>query len=372
MKRFYGSAVLRSCGFTVLRFCGLAVLRSCGSAVLRFCSVLWFAILSQTFTSCIKGEDTTNTKQNNFEALWKLMDEHYCFFDYKQQAIGLDWNAVHAKYAPQISEEMTNQQLFEVMTHALAELQDGHVNLGTAFDYARNWRYYEDYPHNYNDSIIYATYLGTDYRITSGLFYQILSDNIGYIRVPTFSLEIGHGNISTCLKELALCTGLIIDIRNNGGGKITSAQTLASHFINHTTLIGYSSHKTGPGHSDLSQPKAQYLDPASDGIRWQKPCVLLTNRQSYSAANDFVKCMKTSPVVTVMGDKTGGGSGMPFSSELPNGWSVRYSAVIYYDHDMQHTEFGIQPDIPLQMSGTDTGKLKDTYIEKAREFLKEQ
>ena len=320
----------------------------------------------------MKGEDTSDTKRANFEALWTLIDQHYCFFDYKQQSIALDWNAVHSKYAAQVSEEMTNQQLFEVMTHMLAELRDGHVNLGAAFDYARNWSYFEDFPQNYNDSIVQATYLGTDYRIASGLYYKVLPDNIGYIRVPTFANAIGDGNVSVALNELSLCTGLIIDVRSNGGGEITNAHTLASHFINQTTLIGYSSHKTGPGHNDLSSPHALYLDPATDGIRWQKPCVVLTNRQTYSAANDFVKCMKTSPLVTLMGDQTGGGSGMPFTSELPNGWSVRYSAVIYYDPQMQHTEFGIPPDIPLQMSGTDTRRQRDTYIEKAREYLRDR
>jgi hypothetical protein len=70
-----------------------------------------------------------------------------------------------------------------------------------------------------------------------------------------------------------------------------------------------------------------------------------------------------------MGDKTGGGSGMPFNSELPNGWQVRYSAVVYYDSQMQHTEFGIQPDIPLSLSGADLAQKKDTYIEKARQLL---
>ena len=322
--------------------------------------------------ACVKGEDATDTKQANFEALWRLMDEHYCFFDYKQQEIGLDWDAVHAKYAAQVKEEMTSQQLFEVMANMLAELRDGHVNLGASFDYARNWSYFEDYPLHYNDSLVQAVYLGTDYRIASSLYYRALDDNIGYIRVPSFATGIGHGNVSVVLSELSLCDGLIIDVRGNGGGQMTTAHTLASHFITERTLVGYSSHKTGKAHSDLSTPQPQYLEPASEGIRWQKPCVVLTNRQCYSAANDFVKCMKTSPRCTLMGDRTGGGSGMPFTSELPNGWSVRYSAVVYYDSEMRHTEFGIQPDIPLQMSGADTGQLRDTFIEAAREYLKQQ
>jgi len=73
-----------------------------------------------------------------------------------------------------------------------------------------------------------------------------------------------------------------------------------------------------------------------------------------------------------MGDRTGGGSGMPFHSEIPIGWSVRYSAVVYYDKNMNHTEFGIDPDIPLQMSGADTSQGKDTYIEAARKYLVEK
>ena len=321
--------------------------------------------------SCVKGEDSVNTKYNNVESLWRLIDEHYCFFEYKEKEIGLDWNAVHSKYLSQVSEKMSSQQLFEVMGNMLAELKDGHVNLIAAFDYARNWSYFEDFPLNFNDSVIQATYLGTDYKIAAGLSYKILDDNIGYMRVASFSDGIGHGNVSVALNEMALCAGLIIDVRSNGGGNLDNAHTLASHFINERTLIGYTSHKTGKGHYDLSEPKAEYLDPASDGIRWQKKVVVLTNRQCYSATNDFVMCMKTSPLVTTMGDQTGGGSGMPFISELPNGWAVRYSAVINYDHNLQQTEFGIKPDIPLVMSGKETSQNKDTYIEKAREYLKQ-
>ena len=337
-------------------------------------SVLRLLILSCSFLvfhSCVKEDFYDNTKQGNYEALWRIMNEHYCFFDYKKQELGVDWDEIHARYSYKINEKMTNAQLFEVLCNMLAELQDGHVNLSAPFDFGRNWSFFEDHPENYNDSIA-KLYLGHNYQIASGLKYITFDDNIGYVRCETFEEGIGDGNVSVMLHSLASCNGWIIDVRGNGGGQLTKAHKLASHFTNERLLVGYISHKTGKGRNDFSSPKAEYLDPASDGIRWQKPVVVLTNRAVYSAANDFVKCMKLCPNVTIMGDRTGGGSGMPFNNELPNGWTVRYSAVIYYDQDMQHTEFGIEPDIQLSFSGADIAQKKDTYIEKARAFLNEK
>ena len=97
---------------------------------------------------------------------------------------------------------------------------------------------------------------------------------------------------------------------------------------------------------------------------------MLTNRRSYSATNDFVNQMSCLPNVTIMGDKTGGGSGMPFTSELPNGWTVRFSASPHFNADMEQIEWGIEPDIKINMDEADETKHIDTIIEKARAFLK--
>ena len=45
-------------------------------------------------SSCIREEEFNNSPQGNFEALWKIIDEQYCFLDYKQ----IDWDAIHDKY----------------------------------------------------------------------------------------------------------------------------------------------------------------------------------------------------------------------------------------------------------------------------------
>ena len=338
----------------------------------KFSLKVWYIIVCllmlPSLVSCVDEEyPTADTPRSNFEALWRVMDEHYCFFEYKKRMIGVDWDKVKVKYQKMINDEMNEKQLFEVLCRMLAELKDGHVNLSAAFDLGRNWSYYEDFPENYDDSVA-RSYLGTDYSIASGLKYKILGDNVAYVRCESFKNGIGDGNLSYMLDELAMCNGIVIDVRNNGGGLLTPAHKFDQRFTNEKVRVGYVSHKTGKGRNDFSTPDKVYIEP-SDGVRWQKPVVVLTNRRCYSATNDFVKCMKAFPNVTIMGDKTGGGSGMPFTQEIPHGWSVRYSAVVHYDADMQHTEFGISPDVEVMLAPDDISKGRDTLIEAARNYI---
>lgn len=325
--------------------------------------LLLFCCLFLT-VSCIDEEEYDDSPQGNFEALWRIMDEHYCFFTDKQ----IDWNAIHAKYQRQVEIGMNQSQLFEVLANMIGELKDGHVNLYTSFDVARNWSWHEDYPSNYSDTLI-THYLGTDYKIASGLRYKTLDDNIGYVRYSSFTSAIGNGNLDDIFMDLAPCRALIIDIRDNSGGTLTYAEKFAARFTNKEMLVGYMRHKKGKGHDDFSDYEEQILKP-SKNIRWQKPVYLLTNRQVFSAANEFVKYMKCCPNVTIIGDQTGGGAGLPFSSELPNGWLVRFSACPMYDKDKKSTEFGIQPDHRVALLQSDLLKNKDTIIEYARSLVK--
>lgn len=325
---------------------------------------LFLCILSLCFISCVDTDERPNTPTGNFEALWKILDEHYCFFDYKQQEYGLDWQAVYNKYKVRVNDQMSETQLFEVCTDMLSELRDGHVNLTYSLDYGRYWAWQEGYPKNFSDTLE-RRYLGTDYMITSSLRYRVLNDNIGYIRCESFSSPIGEGNLDDILSYLALCRGLIIDIRNNGGGDLTTAERLAARFVHEKTLVGYIQHKTGTGHSDFSNPEPQYLEP-SRNVRWHKPVCVLTNRSVYSAANAFAVWMHTLPQVCLVGDHTGGGSGLPMSNSLPNGWTVRYSACPMYDGRQHHTELGIAPDKSVSIG---TSATVDNIIETARALL---
>lgn len=317
--------------------------------------------------ACVDVEQYDDNPRGNFEALWRIIDEHYCFFDYKQQEYGLDWHAVYNKYAPQFDDQMTEEQTFEVLTNMLGELKDGHVNLYAPFDVGRDWSWKEDYPTHFSENVL-KLYLGKDYKIAAGMKYRILNDNVAYLRCATFVNDFGAGNLDRILLYFAPCNGLIIDLRENGGGMVTSAEALAARFTNEEVLVGYMQHKTGPGHNDFSPRRQQILKP-SRGLRWQKRVVVLTNRGVYSAANEFVKYMECLPQVTIVGDRTGGGAGLPFSSELPNGWIVRFSACPMYDRDGKDTEFGIAPTHQVGMKPTDQARGRDTLIEYARKLL---
>ena len=290
--------------------------------------------------SCHDIPEYADNPRGNFEALWRTLDEHYCFFSEKD----VDWDDVYSRYSPMVSDRMSSEELFIVCAAMLDELSDGHTNLSSSFNtsYYRKW--WSDYPQNYNARLIEEQYFNFNYRQTGGVKFGILQQNIGYMGIASFANGIGESNLDNILYYLRTCDGLIIDLRDNGGGAMTTVETIVARFITERTLAGYISHKKGPGHDDFSEPYAYYIDPAEQGrIMWGKPVAILTNRSTFSAANNLVSIMKTFPQVSIVGATTGGGSGMPFSSELPNGWGIRFSAAPVLDPLGQTTEFGIEP-----------------------------
>ena len=320
-------------------------------------------------TGCHDIEDYQDNPRGNFDALWSIIEEHYCFLDEK----GLDWDGVYNQYAPKISDKMTREELFSVCADMLSLLKDGHTNLSSPWEtsYYRKW--WSDYPQNYDARIIEEYYFNFNYRQVGALKYGILPQgNIGYICYPSFATVIGEGNLDYILAYLATCDGLIIDIRDNGGGNMDMVDRIASRFITERITAGFMIHITGPGKNEFSEPFEYFIDPAPQGrIMWDKPVAILTNRSTFSAANNFVSVMQYIPQVKIVGARTGGGSGMPFSSELPCGWSVRFSACSVLDARGNTTEFGIDPSpgCAVDMDPVDTFNGHDTILDFAINLL---
>ena len=307
--------------------------------MIRICYLMMLVLLAAT-TSCHKLESWSDSQHGNFEALWSIMDQHYCFFTEK----GVDWDEIHSRYVAKVSDDMTDKELFYVCADMLNELRDGHTNLSSSFNVSYYRKWWSDYPENYNARLVEEHYLNFNYLSAGGMDYAILPQNVGYMRYSSFNSMVGESNLDQILLHLNVCDGLIMDVRDNGGGSMTNVETIVRRFITERTLAGYISHKTGPGHDDFSEPYAYYYDPAEAGrIMWGKPVVVLASRGTFSAANNFVSIMQYRPNTVIAGSTTGGGSGMPFNSELPNGWGIRFSACSVLDAKGNTTEQGIEP-----------------------------
>ena len=301
----------------------------------------------------------------NVEALWQIIDTRYCYVEEK----GVDWNAVHDTYVEKARQLPQNDQvaMFDLCAEMLNLLQDGHVNLYAPFDrsYCTSW--YDTYPANFN-SQLQSLYL-RDYRVAGSLYYcTVDQDSIGYIYYSSFSNSFSIGNLAWVFNAFKDCRGLIIDVRNNGGGDLSNAYKLAAPFFKESRTIGYWQHKTGPGHNDFSKMEELKVDASISGIKWLRPTVVLSNRRSYSATNMFINMMRYADNAIIVGGTSGGGGGMPMSYEMPCGWTVRFSSVRMYDVSKKDIEQGIEPHVLVTMQSTD----KDDIIEKAIELINQE
>lgn len=312
-----------------------------------------------------------------FDQLWETIDKKYSFFLDKN----IDWEAVRTQYRSKAKDARNSLELFDALSGMLFQLKDGHVNLSAGIDLSRNWQWYLDYPSNFNWDIVERNYLvPSDAYQISGPLHNTIIDNVGYIYYESFS-----SNVSTSLMNYVIqkfetgdfaCAdtcdvkGIIIDIRNNGGGSISNAFTIADRFADKKIKVADWYYKVGPEHDAFSEPEPKYIEfKGNEDYIFKKPIVVLTNRSSFSSANFFASMMSFLPNVTIIGDVTGGGGGLPINSELLNGWRVRFSASRTIDANGNNIEFGVIPDIKIDMDTTDILRGEDTIIEYAIDYI---
>lgn len=314
-------------------------------------------------TSCEKlffEEDLESVNpQENFDYLWNECNEKYSFFEVKN----VDWNKVRTKYSSKIYDGMSKDDLFNVLGGMLTELKDGHTNLISNFNISSFGVNYLGQD-NFDWRIIQDHYLSQNYYISGPFSHDFIANGeIGYIRFPSFPGTIDETNIDFILNRYKNTKGLILDLRENGGGAVTDAFNLLSRFVENKTLVNYSRIKNGPAHNDFSDAEPVYVSP-SYGIRYTKKVAVLIDRGTYSSGSFTSLATKALPNMILIGDTTGGGLGLPNGGQLPNGWVYRFSITQALTLDKSPDyENGVPPDIHVLFDWNDLSK--DEVIERA-------
>ncbi len=320
------------------------------------------------FTSCelaVFSADPAETPTATFEYLWNMVDRQYAYFDVKN----VDWDNIHQIYASIIHDDMSDDTLFYHLARMLNTLKDGHVNLFSDFNVSRfnisglgpqniNWRFLKD------------NYLGDDYYITGPFSHDfIANDQIAYLRYASFSDLFSSADMEYIFNRYKDSQGMILDLRQNGGGYMMNIFELLSYFSFYDGPIYTTCIKSGPGHEEFTEPENNYIQAADSNLHYQKPIAVLIDRGSYSATSMFALSTLELDNLFLVGDTTGGGLGMPNGGQLPNGWTYRFSITRTLTPDGINYENGIPPDYYAVLDSTDMQQGFDTVIEKALDIL---
>ena len=335
--------------------------------------IISLLLAAVTLVSCEKFESyksVNNDFKANFDAFWTMVDEQYCYLDYKN----IDWNAVYDEMLPRVEAAKTEQEFFNVLESSLDYLRDGHVWMISPFKTysCQTYRIDENgeyYPTNYNSGTISKYYVTEVFRTmaTGIVFGEIERDghNYAYIHYDGFDSVWTEEDYKYIDPIIERSEGIIFDIRNNPGGSGEVGLTLGGNFFTEKTLVGYTAIKTGKGHNDRSEMQELYCRPSAKHNWADKKTMLLTNREVYSTANLFSCALKHAKNVTQIGGITGGGGAMPMTHYLPNGWLVVFPANMLFDVNKQHIENGIEPDIEVTCTKEEFDAGVDAIIERA-------
>lgn len=324
---------------------------------------LFFIALAVLFCSCEKeyfeAELQSTDPYTNFEYLWSECDKKYSYFTLKN----VDWNEIKSEYESKLFVGMSQDSLFNVLSAMLNELKDDHVNLVSNFKtsfYGNKYLYQQ----NFNWRSIVDHYISPNYTITGAFKHNFLDSNqIGYIRLATFSEVINENQLNYILSKYKNTKGIILDLRENGGGKIENAYKLLRRFIGEELIVQYTRIKTGAEHNNFSNPESVSIKPYN-GIKYTKKVVVLIDAGTFSAASLFALNTKAFSNITLLGNKTGGGLGMPNGGQLPNGWYYRFSVTQTLDlQQSPNQENGVTPDIEVQIDWNHLNK--DEVLEEA-------
>jgi carboxyl-terminal processing protease len=306
------------------------------------------------------GGNPSDTPATVFDRVWADFDRNYSFFEYKN----IDWDAVHAKYAGKAQAAKSLNALAPVIGEMFRELNDVHVDLVTpsvvyhSVDFASTHTFF-------SAPTILKNYVPSSTMTPShNIRYGKLASDVGWIWIASFGGDEWGDEIDEAIAGLGNVSGLVIDVRNNGGGSTRNSEPIANRFVTEERVFTYVQYRNGPRHSDFTELASRSVRPMGKGFAG-KVAVLL-NRGCASATESFLLGVKTNPTIVLVGDTSIGGMGNPMTRELPNNWAYRLPQWIQYDANLRILEnIGIAPDVVVPMTAADSAAGRDLQLERA-------
>lgn len=198
---------------------------------------------------------------------------------------------------------------------------------------------------------------------------EMIENNVGYIRLKDFNEDASKSFINT-LKELKDkgMTGLILDLRGNGGGFLTEAENIASQFIPQGQVVTTLNNKFNKEKKSLSK----------GGIAEKMPLVLLIDGNTASASEVLTGALRDYGIATTVGTNTFGKgiAQAPFTLENTEG-ALKITIDNFYTPNGENIhKIGIKPDYEVKLSKADTDKEysrnTDPQFQKGLEVIREK
>lgn len=189
--------------------------------------------------------------------------------------------------------------------------------------------------------------------------YEMLEDNIGYVKIEGFD-GVTTKQVEDAIDNLQTqgMKGIIVDLRDNPGGRLDTLTDIANMFLPKDSLIIYSETKDGK--------KTEYFT-ENEAILPDMPMVILVNEESASASEAFSGAMQYYERADIVGTTTFGKGIMQSIFPLGDGTALKITIGKYYlpGGDNIHKK-GITPDYEVEVSEDDE---TDLQLDKALELL---
>ena len=205
-----------------------------------------------------------------------------------------------------------------------------------------------------------------DVQTVSG---KMLDEEIGYISVAEFD-RVTADQFKSKIEELQGegMKRLIIDLRNNPGGEVTTVVSMADYILKDGGRILTVANKKG----------TEETYDAEDGHSLEIPMVVLVNGNSASASEVFTGAMKDYGVATIVGTKTFGKGIVQTLMPLSDGSAIKLTTDHYYTPNGNDIHGkGIEPDVEVELDEEAAQEVvipeeKDNQLQKAVEVVKEK